>query len=533
MTTVTPPAISSPAELFRQVRSSMVLAQANTVLFERPDRLPRALAAALPFGTGLLAALAASAARYPEVVAVTGPGESMTYRAMWRETDAQARGLRAEGISSSTKVGILHRNSPMFVRSLVAAAKLGADVVLLNTAMSGPQLDDVIVAESVTAVLGDDDLIALLPPRDGVTHVDTARLWDLAATGSPGRLKPPPREGRMVILTSGTTGTPKGAARSAGTNALDAAASVLASIPFRARDTIVIPSPFFHAWGLNGLLLGLGMSATIVTTPTFRAVDTLTQIDRYRADGLIVVPTMLQRICDTDPAVLAQFDTGTLRYLGSSGSAISPDLVTEVLDRFGPVLYNIYGSTEVALATVAGPADLRRFPTTAGRRVPGVGVMVLDDAGRPVPDGTVGRIFVANSFRFDGYTNGATKESAAGGLSSGDKGYFDPDGRLFIVGREDDMIVSGGENIYPLEVENLLVADERIVEAAVVGIPHESFGQVLKAIIVVADGHELTTDDVRDLVASRLARYKVPKVIEFTDALPRTATGKLLRRKMI
>ncbi len=519
--------------LLRQLRSSAVLARANTRLFERPDRLPRAMLAALPYGTGLLAGLAASAARYPEVVAVTGPGERMTYGQMWTQTDALAAGLRAHGLSEDTTVGVLCRNSPMFVRALIASAKLGATVVLLNTAMSGPQLDDVVAAESITAVLGDTDLVGLLSSQPDVECFDGERLRQLTAVSRTRRLAPPSRESKLVILTSGTTGTPKGAARSSGSNALDAAASVLASIPFRLRDTLVIPAPFFHAWGLNGLLLGLGMSATIVTTPVFSATDTITQLDRFHADGLIVVPTMLQRICDLDPATLARFNTGSLRFIASSGSAIAPGLVTETLDRFGPVLYNIYGSTEVALATIAGPADLRRHPTTAGRRVTGVGIAILDDAGNPVPDGTVGRVFVANSFRFDGYTNGATKESAGGGLSSGDKGYFDADGRLFIVGREDDMIVSGGENVYPLEVENLLNGDGRIVEAAVVGVDDERFGQVLKAVIVVADGEILTEDDVKKLVTGRLARFKVPKIIEFTDALPRTATGKLLRRKMI
>ena len=383
--------------------------------------------------------------------------------------------------------------------------------------MSGPQLDDVVAANRSRRC-------SVIPTSSGccrrgrTSNASTERLRGLIGALHTRRLAPPQRESKLVILTSGTTGTPR-CGSLVGANALDAAASVLSSIPFRLRDTLVIPAPFFHAWGLNGLLLGLGMSATIVTTPAFSASDTITQLDRFQADGLIVVPPC----CDAsaiDPATLARFNTGSLRFIASSGSAIAPGLVTETLDRFGPVLYNIYGSTEVALATIAGPADLRRHPTTAGRRVTGVGIAILDDAGNPVPDGTVGRVFVANSFRFDGYTNGATKESAGGGLSSGDKGYFDADGRLFIVGREDDMIVSGGENVYPLEVENLLNGDGRIVEAAVVGVDDERFSQVLKAVIVVADGEILTEDDVKKLVTGRLARFKVPKIIEFTDACP-------------
>ncbi|PBC39496.1 fatty-acid--CoA ligase [Rhodococcus sp. ACS1] len=514
------------------IRNSLYLLRANTSAWERPDRIPRAMWAALPYGNGMLAAVAASAARYPQVTAIATAQERVTYRKLWRGSNALARGLKHAGVTRTDRVGVLCRNSPSFVYALLGAAKLGVDIVLLNTAMGAAQLADVIEHEELTTVLCDDDVARVLGRGDGVRTIDTTEMRILIDAYPGANLRPPKHESRLIILTSGTTGRPKGAVRSPGGSSLDGIAALLGPIPLRLRDTMVIPVPFFHALGLATLLIGLGLSATVATEPEFDAAQTLSQVCERKARVLVVVPAMLQRICALPPAQLAQADTGSLRIIASSGSAIAGRLVTEVLDRFGPVLYNIYGSTEVATATVAGPTELRAAPTTAGRRAPGVRVEILDDAGTPVPDGTIGRIFVANAASFDGYTGGGGKEDVDGLLSTGDRGYFDARGRLFVVGREDDMIVSGGENVYPIEIEELLNADERIAEAVVVGIDNEQFGQALKAVIVVKPEHRIDEGELKALIAERLAKFKVPRVFEFVDELPRTATGKILRRQL-
>ena len=242
---------------------------------------------------------------------------------------------------------------------------------------------------------------------------------------------------------------------------------------------------------------------------------------------------MLQRICALPPTQLARADTDNLRIIASSGSALPGRLVTDVLGRFGPVLYNAYGSTEVAVATIATLADLRRAPTTAGRRALGVRVEILDNHGASVANATVGRIFVASSARFEGYTKGSSKEVVNGLMSTGDLGYFDEHDRLFVVGREDDMIVSGGENVYPSEIEELLNNDERIAEAAVVGVDDDRFGQALNAVVVVAPKRHVDEQELKELIAQQLAKFKVPRIFEFVDALPRNATGKILRRQLI
>jgi fatty-acyl-CoA synthase len=516
--------------LAAKTRSSVTLLRANTVFPERPDRLARATLAVLAHGRGLAGAVAASAARYPHATAIKAAGQEVTYQQLWLGSGSLAHGLLASGVTAQSRIGVLCRNSPLFCFVLIAAARLGVDVVLLNTGLGRGQLLDTIRAESVDLVLHDDEFTTAL---SGLPTLGAARLSEIIGAGLGDRLPAPPRESRLVVLTSGTTGRPKGASRPSGGAAADGVAALLGRIPLRARDTVVIAAPFFHAWGLAMLTIGLGLTATIVTSPTFDAADALTLVDSNRAAVLVVVPTMLQRVCALPPQVLAAADPDSLRVIASSGSALPARLVTEVLDRFGPVLYNVYGSTEVATATVATPADLLAAPTTAGRPAPGVRVAILGADGAPVDRAVTGRIFVGNAARFDGYTGGGGKESVRGMLSSGDLGHFDTSGRLFIDGREDDMIVSGGENVYPREIEELLNGHDAIAEAVVVGTDDETFGQALKAVIVLRDPDApVDVEQLKQYVATRLARYKVPRAFQIVEDLPRTATGKVIRREL-
>jgi fatty-acyl-CoA synthase len=345
-------------------------------------------------------------------------------------------------------------------------------------------------------------------------------------------VRPPSRHGRLIILTSGTTGRPKGATHRADGSAQGVAALV-GPIPFRPRDTQVVAAPLFHGWGLTNLLLGLARSSTTVLTRAFDAAQTLDAVSRQRADVLVLVPVMLQRILALGPQALVEADTSRLRVIASSGSALGGKLVGETLDRLGPVLYNVYGSTEVTVATIATPSDLRRNPGCAGRPVLGARVEILDDQGKPAVPPSIGRVFVGTATRFEGYTNGGGKEERRGLLSTGDLGHFDPSGLLVIDGREDDMIVSGGENVYPAEVEDLLAHHPGIAQVAVVGIPDREFGQGLAAFVIAGEGHDLTVEDVKRHVRNNLARFKVPRRVEFLAELPRTSTGKVLKRELV
>jgi fatty-acyl-CoA synthase len=294
----------------------------------------------------------------------------------------------------------------------------------------------------------------------------------------------------------------------------------------------MIAAPMFHSWGFAHFTLALPLASTIVLQRRFDPEQTLRAVAQHGADVLAVVPVMLQRILDLDPDVLARYDARRLRVIALSGSALPGELAIRAMDTFGDVLYNLYGSTEVAWATIATPEDLRAAPGTAGRPPLGTVVKLLDEAGGEVAPGASGRIFVGNEMMFDGYTGGGSKEIVDGLMSTGDVGHFDADGRLFVDGRDDEMIVSGGENVFPREVEDLLSDHEQVEEAAVVGVPDQEFGQRLKAFVVTRAGASLGEEEIKQYVKDNLARYKVPREVVFLDELPRNATGKVLKREL-
>jgi fatty-acyl-CoA synthase len=334
-----------------------------------------------------------------------------------------------------------------------------------------------------------------------------------------------------VILTSGTTGTPKGAARHH-PDSVEPAAALFSKIPLRAREPTMIAAPMFHSWGLAHFTLALPLASTLVLRRRFDPEETLRAVSAHRVSALILVPVMLQRILELDRATLARYDTSSLRIIAASGSALPGELATRTMEVFGPILYNLYGSTEVAWATIATPEDLTEAPGTAGRPPLGTVVKLLDADGREVPRGSSGRIFVTNEMVFEGYTGGGGKETVGDLMSTGDIGHLDEQGRLFVDGRDDEMIVSGGENVFPREVEDLLADHIEIEECAVIGVEDEEYGQRLKAFVVLRRDARLDDEQVKDYVKQNLARFKVPREVVLLERLPRNATGKILKREL-
>jgi fatty-acyl-CoA synthase len=506
----------------------------------RPDRLVRAGLAYRHWGATLASAIGAGAARYGAQVCVLDERGALTYEEVDARTNALAHGLTGLGVRPGDVVGILCRNHRYFVDATGACSKLGAHAVYLNTSFSMPQLRDVVERERVRALVIDDEFRGLVGERfDGPVVVG----WtdDELGAGTTVELlvtrherTPPPRPpvvGRTVVLTSGTTGAPKGASRGH-TGAAGAAVALLDRIPYRTRESMVIAAPMFHSWGFGNFTIGLVLGNTLVMNRRFDPATTLATLARHRAEVLAAVPVMLQRILELPRDVCARHDVSSLRLVPLSGSSLPGDLATRWMDQFGENLYNLYGSTEVGYATIATPEDLRIAPGTAGKPPAGTTVKVLDDAGNELPPGTSGRIFVHSDLLFDGYTGGGSKAMVGDLMSTGDTGYFDGTGRLFVEGRDDEMIVSGGENVFPREVEDLLASHGHIAEAAVVGVDDEQFGQRLKAFVVPEPGAQLTEDEVREYVKENLARYKVPRDVVFIDALPRNPTGKVLKRTL-
>jgi acyl-CoA synthetase (AMP-forming)/AMP-acid ligase II len=523
--------------------TAKTLAQAGILRPSRPDHIVGAARALIRFGPTPAGGYTASYERYADDTALIDELGTLTFREIHERTNALARGLKADGIGVGDSIGLMCRNHRGFIDAVIAASKIGANVLFLNTAFSGPQLADVAKREKPKALIYDHEFeelihdasrrrkryIAWHEPEDG--KLDDPALQELIDGGDTSDVDPPSERGKAIILTSGTTGTPKGAARSQ-PRSLDPAAALLAMIPLKAREKTMIAAPMFHSWGFVHFTLGMSLSSTLVLNRKFDPEATLSLTAQHECEALIVVPVMMQRILELPDDILQRYDLSNLRVVAVSGSALPGSISDRWMDLFGENVYNLYGSTEVAWASIATPEDLRAAPGTAGRPPHGTIVKIYDEDGDPVAQGDSGRIFVGNEMQFEGYTGGGGKDVIDGLLSSGDVGHFDEDGRLFVDGRDDDMIVSGGENVFPAEVEDLLSGHEAVAEVAVFGVDDEKFGQRLKAVVVVRDGANLSEDDVKKHVKANLAAYKVPRDVEFMDELPRTSTGKVLKREL-
>jgi acyl-CoA synthetase (AMP-forming)/AMP-acid ligase II len=508
----------------------------------RPDKLARTVRELIRYGPSPAAGIAGAAINHPDEVALIDESGELTFADLQLRSNALANGLLDEGIGEGDGIAIMARNHRNFVDATLAVAKIGANALYLNTMFSGPQLEGVMEREKPVALVYDEEFGELLSEADADTGVRRYVAWNDGNVSlktidglieSHGDAAPPsPDESsRFIILTSGTTGTPKGAQRSA-PGTLAPLAAMLSVIPLHSRENTVIAAPLFHSWGFAHFQLGLALNSTYVLRRKFDPEATLKAVKGHDATALVVVPVMMQRILQLDEEILAKYDFPSLRVTAVSGSALPGPLARNWMDRFGDNLYNLYGSTEVAWATIATPEDLRAAPGTAGRPPRGTVVKIVGEKGvGEVPEGETGRVFVGNDMAFEGYTGGGGKDEYQGLLSSGDVGHFDSGGRLFIDGRDDEMIVSGGENVFPREVEDLIAGHDAVKEVAVIGVDDDEWGQRLKA-FVVCEGGALSDDEVRQLVKSNLSSYKVPRDVEFLDSLPRNATGKVLKREL-
>jgi acyl-CoA synthetase (AMP-forming)/AMP-acid ligase II len=534
--------VNASDRISQKLFTARTLFGAGIVTPTRPSRIVKAVRALHAFGPTPAAGYTVSAIRHPDETALIDDLGTLTFAEVHRRTNALANSLRARGIGEGSSVAIMCRNHRGFIDTTVALSKLGAHALYLNTAFAGPQITEVAEREQPTAIVYDAEFENLVHDagkgrkrfigwHDPDEPSGDPRLEELIRTGDTSDLEAPGQKGRVVILTSGTTGSPKGAQRRQ-PESLDPAAALFSMIPLRAREHTMLAAPMFHSWGFAHFTLGMALSSTLVMRRKFDPEDTLSEMAQHECTALVVVPVMLQRMLELPAETIARYDLRALRVIAASGSALPGELALRVMDRFGDVLYNLYGSTEVAWATIATPKDLREAPGTAGRPPRGTVVKLLDEDGHDVGEGETGRIFVGNEMAMDGYTGGGGKQVVGGLMSSGDVGHFDDQGRLFVAGRDDEMIVSGGENVFPREVEDLLAGHDAVSEVAVVGVADEQFGQRLRAFVVLDAGRDASEDQLKDHVKANLARYKVPREIVFLEELPRNATGKVLKREL-
>lgn len=473
----------------------------------------------------------AGATLYPDAPAITDDRGTVTFGELEAQCEAAADGLAAR-VSPGDVVAIIGRNSSLFYLTMVAATRCGADVLYLNTGFSPEQIADAVARNGVRAIVHDAEFARRVPqhvlsiPMTGDQDATIERM----ATQPRSQPSPPARRSRHIMLTSGTTGQPKGTSRTGGE--VSSAVALLSGLPYRTRQTCLIAAPMFHAWGWLNTMLSMLFSSSLVVTRRFDPEETLALIERERCQVLVAVPTMLRRIMGLPPEIRRGYDTSSLRAVTVSGSALPPLLATEFMNEFGDILYSLYGSTEAGYAAVATPADLRAAPGTAGRPLPTVDVQVLDNQGTRCPPGSTGMIWVSSrdSLAEPGSPDGR------GPVSTGDIGSFDAAGRLFVAGRADDMIITGGENVYPSEVENALEQHPDVAEAAVTGSPDEVYGQVLVAHVVLRDGggaiDDVTSDALRSWCRERLAPFQVPHRFVVHDALPHNPAGKVVKRAL-
>ena len=520
--------------------ATLLKARGPGVAMTPPHKMPAVLRALDAYGP-VAAAITLAAASQPNQVAILDERGPMSFADLERRSNAVANALLDAGFEPGQSLGILARNHRGLFEAILAAAKIGARTLLLNTDFAGPQLADVCEREDVAVLIHDDEFTAIAegydPPLGRVvawTDSDDDERQTIEMLAFAGDERPPPRphrKQRIVLLTSGTTGTPKGAPRDLALSMI-IPGGYLSKIPLRSGRTVLLAAPAFHAWGLLSSMVALGLGNTLVITRKFDAKFTVAALEHHRCDALITIPVLLSRLLAVGADEIRGHDLSALRVIALSGSALSPELAERTMDLLGDIVYNLYGSTEVAYATIATPQDLRAAPGTVGRPPHGTTIKILDDNGEELPVGETGRIFVGNSIQFEGYTGGGSKETIAGMMSTGDVGHLDEGGRLFVDGRDDDMIVSGGENVFPREVEELLTAHDGIAEAAVVGVDDPDYGKRLKAFVVLADGADLDEDAVKAYVKSNLARYKVPREVAFLDELPRNPAGKVVKREL-
>jgi fatty-acyl-CoA synthase len=527
--------------------------EAGALKIEPPQNIAAMLADIRRWGEfGMIPAL--NARRNPNGTAIIDDDGELTFKELDDAANAVANGLLALGVRGGDGVALLIRNHRWFLIGLYGAAKVGVRLILLNSEFSGPQIKEVSEREGAKLIIHDDEYtkacsaadpelgrLRALPTNpdkvdssasgDGQAESTDETLADLIArSGS----KPPPKaavHSKIIILTSGTTGTPKGANRSTPPS-LAPIGGVLSHVPFKAGEVTSLPAPMFHALGFLHATIAMMLGSTLVLRRRFKPATVLADIERDRVTAMVVVPVMLSRILDELEKTSPKPNLSSLRIVFVSGSQLGGELATRALKDLGPVVYNLYGSTEIAFATIARPKDLSINPSTVGPVVKGVKIKLFDDNGKEVPKGEVGRIFVGNTFPFEGYTGGGHKAIIDGLMSSGDVGYFDEHGLLYVSGRDDEMIVCGGENVFPAEVEDLISGHPEVVEATALGVEDEEWGHRLRAFVVKTEGASVDEDAIKTYVKDNLARYKVPREVIFLDELPRNPTGKILKREL-
>jgi long-chain acyl-CoA synthetase len=482
--------------------------------------------------------------------------------AIERRARAVAGGLAALGVGQGDCVAILMRNDIAFLEATYGAMILGAYAVPVNWHFKPAEIAHVLADSGATVLVGHADLLrplaAALPASLAVLAVATppevvaAHGLDPAAAAVPPGVRDfetwlgaqPPYDGpalpapQSMIYTSGTTGTPKGVRRTAPTPDQLAVIETMRAAVYGLKPGVraLVPGPLYHsapnAFGLRAGRIG----AVTVLMPRFDAEHALRLIEAERIDTVFMVPTMFIRLLALPETVRRRYDVSSLRFVIHAAAPCPPAVKRAMIAWWGPVVWEFYGGTESGAVSLVSSADALAKPGTVGRITPWAEVRILDDRGNALPPGQVGEIYsrIAGYPDFT-YHNDPAKRAEVerdGFVTCGDLGYLDADGYLFLADRKRDMVISGGVNIYPAEIEAVLVALPGVHDCAVFGIPDAEFGEALMAVVEPAPGAAPDPAQLRRALGAQLAGYKVPKHIELRPDLPREDSGKIFKRRL-
>jgi acyl-CoA synthetase (AMP-forming)/AMP-acid ligase II len=486
----------------------------------------RLLEGVLTTGVNLMALLRVAARLHADRTAVVDEQERLTYPELWRQAERLAGALhKNHGIQPQHKVAIACRNHAAAIKAVFAFSRLGAHVILVNPDMSADQLlaleersrfDFYVYDEGLAPVFASPSLNRKSLPA---YHPTDASINGLASSPTKTRVRlKKVKTGNIVVMTGGTTGQPKAASRKPSIlQFLPPFVALLTEVNLDNYRTVYIATPLYHGFGLAALFMGVILGAEMYLTRRFDAARSCALIGQHRIEVVTLVPLMLQRMLNRDAEALS-----SLRCIITGGAMLSPALARESLVRLGPTLFNLYGTSEGGFAIMARPDLLARKPESIGKPVRGARARIVNEADQEICEKAVGRLCVRSAWT----TN------RKNWIETGDLAYRDAEGDIILCGRVDDMIVSGGENVYPIELENVLVQHPDVATVAVVGIADAEFGQRLKAVVATRKGSTLDRAALLDWLKPRVARHQMPAVVEFRDELPYTALGKLDRKAL-
>jgi fatty-acyl-CoA synthase len=522
----------------------------------RPRRLAQFLKGARQTRVGPHLAVMFHAAAHPEKEALVEYGAHGVRRFTWGEFDATinrlAHALVARGVRGGSRVALMLPNGSEYLIAQQALARLGATAVQIGYRLKPAEIAFILTNSEPTVTLVQAEFLdAMREARTqanrtgpmiviggdrGLSSDDTD--WERALAAASPEL--PPRVkggdgGGVIVYTSGTTGKPKGANRSWRRTGFESVADMMLQVGMRADDRHLVVCPLYHSAAPAFVAIMFSVGATVVLMNHFDPEGALGIIQRERITSSLMVPTMLIRIANLPAETRAKYDTSSLRWIMSAAAPLTTEAARRFMDAFGPVLWNFYGATETGLVTLAGPGDHVNRPGTIGRALRGNEIRLLDDAGKQVAPGQVGELYARNSTLISGYHNNDEATDSAqreGFFSVGDMGRIDAEGYYFLESRKHDMVISGGVNIYPREIEDHLNTHPAILEAAVIGVPDPEWGETLRAFIVLRGTQPISETEVIEYCRLALADYKRPRKVTFLAELPRNPTGKVLKREL-